>query len=238
MLKTFLVMLCLLPSAVLAQENTAATGTPSSPATASSPSEPQKSSGSLESSDQAVNVMYLAGVSYENIWAKNKDDEDLGGYGLSARVKLTYGKFFGFSPFLQTGLNWTSIGNVVTYKPLPSLTQEITTDVGAGMFEADIGASYPLRTNFELDALMGFRTSLFGNVSSSKSMGSTQEKSKEKIEKLNWLSTSLRGMYSSTPELKIGAELGYKPTGELKAKNAQSETISGYSLGLVGRYQF
>jgi len=198
----------------------------------------EKTLSAIQSPSGGLEVSYLGSFSYENLQSSQKDSAPFAGYEISTEAKVSNGEYFGFKPFLQPSLNWTSFGSLVTYRPLPGLTQEVTTDVVAALVGLDFGAEFKPLNQVNVDLVAGYRTKFYGTSKTIDKTGSIEQSKDAKVEKLDWVSLAMRGLYNIGPDLNLGAEIGYKGAGKLKFKDAKEDKFAGYSVGLVGAFQF
>lgn len=201
--------------------------------TTASTTEPLK-----KATEGGISITPLAGISYERIATSAKDSEPLAGLGLSAKAKVSAGEYFGFVPFVQAGLSWASVGNQVTYKPLPGVTQDITSDLSAAALAADLGAQLKVDEAVTIDLSLGYSASVYGKFKLVDKTSTSEKTTTQTLEKFSNLNVAARGLGQISPGFDVGVEATYKVAGVFKAKDATENKFSGYALGLVSLYSF
>lgn len=191
-----------------------------------------------EKNKASIAVIPLAGIAYERIASSTKDSEPSAGFGVSAKAKVSADELSGFVPFLQAGLNWANVGNQITYKPLPGVTQDINSDLNAVTIAADLGTQFNFAEEVVLDLTFGYATSVYGNLKVVDKTSSGEKTANKKLEKFSNLNLAVRGLGQIIPGFNVGVEATYKASGVLKVKDASETKFSGYAMGLVSSFQF
>lgn len=175
---------------------------------------------------------------YERLTTDDKGSESLAGYSVGARAKLSAGEFASVTPFLQTGAHWTSVGNVVSYKPLPGLAQDISSDLSSVVLSVDAGAGLSVTPKLNLDFVIGFASNVSGQLTKTEKANSTETESKVDLEKFQNASLGASTSYALSDEFSVGADFNYKAAGTLKVKDAAESKYSGFSVGVSSLYTF
>lgn len=175
---------------------------------------------------------------YERLAIDEKGSEALAGFAFGARAKFTAGEFSGVIPFLRTGVHWTSIGNIVNYRPLPGLVQEVSSDLSSFLMSFDAGTGLSITQEISLAVALGYSVDVSSDFSKTEKSNTVESESKIDVEKFQSVTLEAQSLYALSDEFSLGADLIYKAAGTLKKKDNGETKFSGFAVGMTGQYSF
>jgi len=223
-MKTLFPILLLLSSGIaLAKENAPAKTQP-------------KTTTAAEQDDSSIKVLMSVVGSYESLKGSASSDTAMTGYGIALRGGIGFEEVAGLTPTARLGIKYLSVGHLYKYKPLPSVTQDITTDTSSTAIELDAGLQKELTTNVALGLNVGYSQNLSGQQKITDKRGTIEEKSEKKLKALNSVQAGLSGDYRVTPSFSLGFEGVYKFSGRMEVQDSAAKTFSGYTASFVSQF--
>lgn len=179
-----------------------------------------------------------AKVTYETLKGDAKNTESMSGIGFAAHARASAREFLGITPFIQTGGHWSSVGNVIVYKPLPGLTQEFSNTLNTVMLSADFGVEIPMKERVLIDLSAGYAMGIFGRMKTTEKSGPLEKTTEQTAESLRNVNLGARALYQIATGIDVGADLTYKASGQLKVNDTNTSRYSGYAIGMSTQYSF
>ena len=188
---------------------------------------------STTSSASRIPVGLLFG--YQSLKTDDSSGTTLSGYLFGVDSGFIFKETFGVMPLLRAGLNYFSIGNTLKYKPLPGVTQDISTDLSALSFSFDSGIERQFLPKLSANTTLGYQIALYGRVLSTDKTQTYEKKSERKISSLKNARISGEVRYELAPGMSAGVLGLFQVAGDLSVKETPQKKTSGYSLALTGQ---
>lgn len=200
--------------------------------------ETQRDDEVAQDSPSSFKIEPMLAVSYDRVNIDAKGAEPLAGYSVGAGGKMSFGEYLGMLPFVSVGASWTSIGNAVTYKPLPGLTQELSSDLTSVSWSAGAGAGLKVTNQIGVEMGVGYVGNVSGKMSTAEKTGNFEKSLTKDLEKLQHVNIGAKGTYALTSQLTVGADVNYKAAGSIQEKDGAENKYTGFSVGLGSQYSF
>jgi hypothetical protein len=200
--------------------------------------EGQRADEVAQDSSSSFKIDPMLAVSYERVDIDAKGAEPLAGYGIGAVGKMSFGEQLGLLPFVSVGGSWMSIGNAVTYNPLPGLTQELSSDLISVAWSAAVGAGLKVTNEIGVEMGVGYVGNITGKMVLTEKSSNLETSLTKDLAKLRHVNIGAKGTYALTSELTVGADVNYKAAGAIQEKDGSENKYTGFSVGLGSQYSF